>query len=183
MNQEKPQHGGRRPNQHGRPPLTKEQRAEREQAKRQVLLDELLFPSLITALRAEDKGYDKHLEVALSACQIEMAYGKEGLTEWKSYFDLAKPGGIDTKKVAYCSRWKLNIHKQMMAKKLLASVGMDITNLPYVEYPPAAMTERVAACQARRLAKKEKKLSKMWNEMEATGKVGIYEQLCEEALA
>lgn len=154
----------------GRKPLSvevmMERAAKRAENKRQIMNDELLYPAVAAAIRMEAKGYDKPLEVALSAKQIQFVYGEDALKEWKTYFSVAKPGGQDTKNTAYVTRWKLNMNKFFMIQRVLRAVGKDIEDLPEESFPPTAMADRVEAYNARLDAKRLKKLEVIWTETE-----------------
>jgi len=165
MGQEK-KHGGVRPNS-GRKPLTEEQKQAKAEAQRKIILDELIFPALVTAMKAEpDKYGERRLEVELSKDHIFLAYGKEGLEEWMSYFRLIKIGGCDRNGESMKTRWGMNQNKYGVFVKMLSVFGHTPKDLPEVWFPPKAIMDRVNAIMERRAAKRAAKFEK---ELKALG--------------
>jgi len=163
----------------GRKTWTDEQRAEAmvrnemkrnelAQYRRQVLLDELLFPAVVTAFHADPgKWQDRHLEVELSKEQIKTAYGAEGLKEWMSYFSQKKIGGIDRFGNGYKTRWVMNLNKYGFIVKLIKSMGHDPKELPKVFFPPDAMLQRLAEIEKRRADKRDRRFARELASLEA----------------
>jgi hypothetical protein len=137
--------GGARANS-GRKLLTHEQRASKAEAKRQVLLDELLFPAISSAMHAEP-GYwkDEYLTFELSKVQIKEAYGAEGLKEWCSHFTMKKIGHKDRNGLGHKTTWTLNLNMYGFIVKLVESLGHSIKDIPKVGFPPQAMIDRLEA--------------------------------------
>lgn len=142
----------------GRPALTPEQKFEREQQKRQIIIDELLFPAICSAWH-EDPGVwqERMLIVELSKTQIKLAYGAEGLREWCDWFTSKKIGGINRYGVGYKTTWTYNLSKYSIGKKIIESLGHSIKDLPKMHFPPPAMVERLKAIDAKAEAKRAKK--------------------------
>lgn len=167
--------GGSRPNA-GRKEWTAEQRAEavernrekreaREKERRSVLLEELLYPAVVTAFHADPgKWKDRYLEVELSKDQIKTAYGMEGLKEWMSYFSQAKIGGRDRFGNGYKTRWVMNLNKYGFILKLIESMGHTPKDLPKVGFPPDAMMQRLATIDERRFDKQLRRLERKNND-------------------
>lgn len=159
--------GGARPGA-GRKPHTPEQRAERDAARRQVVIDELLFPAIVTAFKGQaDQFGDRYLEVDLSKVQIEQAYGREGLAEWMSYFSVERVGGRFANGTGFPTRWRMNISKYGLILKFIESLGHDVKSLPDVWFPPDAMRRRLEVVRAKQIERQERKLERQWKAEEA----------------
>ena len=160
-------HGGTRANS-GRPPMTAEQRAEREAARRKIVIDELLFPAIVSAFKCEpDQFGQRYLQVDLSKIQIEKAYGKEGLAEWMSYFSIERIGGRFADGTGFPTRWRMNLNKYGLILRFIESLGHDVKALPDVWFPPDAMLVRLDVVRQKQIARQERKLSRMWDAREA----------------
>lgn len=124
------------------------------QAKRTILLDELLFPAVCSALNAEPGVWkDGYLQVEISKTQIKQAYGQEGLNEWQSYFTLKKIGGRNRFGQGYKTTWSFNLNKYGFIVKLIESLGHNIKSIPNIGFPPQAMLNRLNEIAARKEAK------------------------------
>lgn len=146
--------GGARKNA-GRPRLSieeKESRAEKRAAERQAaLVDELLFPALCNAFNANPGHFKTHyLTVELSKRDIELAYGRDGMTSWLSFFALKKIGGRDRYGKGYKSRWEVKLGSYGVIVRFLAELGHTVKDLEQVEFPPEPMRHRLEAIAARR---------------------------------
>lgn len=160
-------HGGTRKGA-GRKPLTEEQKQQKAAEQRKVLVDELLFPAVATAFHADPGQWEeRYLEVELSKEQIELAYGKEGLHEWESFFSVKKIGGRDRFGWGYKTRWVMNLNKYSIILKFIESMGYTAKNVPKVFFPPEVMMERIRKIEERRAAKQARRKAKADAEAQA----------------
>lgn len=132
----------------GRKALTAEQIEMNNAKRRQILLDELLFPAVCSAIH-NDPGVwkDGYLTCELSKTDIKRAYGAEGLKEWCSYFTQKKRGGKDRFGNGYKTSWTFNLNKYSFFVKLVESLGHTIKDLPRPGFPPDAMVARLKAIE------------------------------------
>jgi hypothetical protein len=132
-------HGGNRVGA-GRKALSDDEKHAKAAEKRKILVDELLFPAVATAFHADPgKWEERYLEVELSKEQIELAYGKDGLTEWESFFSMKKIGGRDRFGAGYKTRWSMNLNKYNVILRLIESMGYTAKNVPEMFFPPEAI--------------------------------------------
>jgi hypothetical protein len=154
-------HGGKRIGS-GRKVLTDEEKFIKAAERRKILVDELLFPAVATAFHADPgKWQDRYLEVELPKEQIELAYGKDGLVEWQSFFSIKKIGGRDRFGLGYKTRWVLNLNKYSFILKFIESLGYTAKNVPEAFFPPEVMLERLRLIEERRAKKKAAKEAKI----------------------
>jgi len=167
IQQEEKQHGGARKNS-GRKPMSIELRLARDAERRKNMLDELLFPAFVQAFNCEPNEYgERYLEVEISKCHIEIAYGKEGLSEWMSFFTVKQIGYKMANGKGTPTCWSLNLAKYGFILKLIQHLGHDVKNLPEVWFPPHAMMQRVDATLEKKKARKMKKMGVIWDDTEA----------------
>ncbi len=138
--------------------MSEKEKIDKAVKRRKFLIDELLFPALSAAFHCDPGKFQDHiLEVELSKTDIELAYGRDGLAEWNSFFSLKKIGGIDRFGNGYKSRWVLNINKYALVIKLVQELGHTLKDLPKVCFPPEAMRERLRVIHERRTAKRARR--------------------------
>ena len=133
--------GGARPGA-GRPKVNSEERSE-------VILNELILPAARAAKLMGD--------IYLSPDDIEAAYGRQGLRDWQTWFEMVDLGhGIGLGAVK--TRWRLKLKLVVAAKKLLTTV--DESKLPF---PPEvirrATNEKAYGRWSREYAKVMKELA------------------------
>jgi hypothetical protein len=143
-------HGGPRPNA-GR----KKSAPDADQIAR-----EFVFPALCQAFKADPGRWkSNYLSVQLSKLDIKRAYGYDGLAIWCRYFKQEKIGGRDKSGAGYPTRWSLHLGSYDIAKLLVESLGHTLKDLPDPGFPPVAMQERLAALDAMRLAREQRRTS------------------------
>jgi hypothetical protein len=150
--------GGTRENA-GRPTLTageKKHRADvRAEHKRQIVYNELLFPGICAAWHADPGQFkDNYLTVHLSKQAIELAYGRDGLSEWKSIFTQKKVGGRNRFGQGYQTSWEVKFGIYGAVLRIVNALGGHMKNLPVQEFPPPAMRDRLHAIANRRASKR-----------------------------
>lgn len=160
--------GGVRPNA-GRPAISEEEKQARKAALEKVLIDELIFPAVCTAFHADPgRWQERILTFELSGTQIRLAYGAEGLKEWKSYFTQVRRGGCDQDHNGYATLWRFNTGKYGFILKLVQALGHSIKDLPKPGFPPVEMLKRLDAVETRREKARAKKAKAKANEIQAT---------------
>jgi hypothetical protein len=143
-------HGGSRPNS-GR----KKSAPDADQIAR-----EFVFPALCQAFKADPGRWkSNYLSVQLSKLDIKRAYGYDGLAIWCRYFKQEKIGGRDKSGAGYPTRWSLHLGSYDIAKLLVESLGHTLKDLPDPGFPPVAMQERLAALDAMRFAREQRRTS------------------------
>ena len=119
---------------------------------------EFVFPALCQAFKADPGRWkSNYLSVQLSKLDIKRAYGYEGLAIWCRYFKQEKIGGRDKSGAGYPTRWSLHLGSYEIAKLLVESLGHSLKDLPDPGFPPVAMQARLAALDAVKLARQERR--------------------------
>jgi hypothetical protein len=167
----------------GRKKLTDEQRMNKQQEFQQIIIDELIFPAVCAAWHAHPGRWkERQLSFELSAVQIRDAYGHEGLKEWRSFFTAVRRGGSDRDGNAYQTLWTFNLVKYGFILKLVRELGHDIKDMPNPGFPPVKMLERLAACQARREARKKERVKAKADVIQAIARIEHEQKQRQEAL-
>lgn len=138
-------HGGKRQGA-GRKPFTPAERAARAEQQRQIIIDELIWPGLCSAMHADPGTWkDGYLQVELSKTDLKRVYKAEGLREWCEWFSCKKIGGMNRHGVGYKTTWTLNLCKFGIAKKIAETFGHTLKDLPHLSFPSRQMEARLAA--------------------------------------
>jgi hypothetical protein len=128
----------------GRKKLSPEQRQEKYEQALMSAINELVFPAICQAMRADPGPFkDRYLSVELSKTDIKKAYGSEGLKIWLDWFKQDKLGGKDRFGIGYKTRWSLPLGKYEVVLMLVKQLGHNIKDLPKPGFPPKAMQERL----------------------------------------
>ena len=143
----------------GRPRIirTAEEIAEVVAEQERMIAQELVFPALCQAFRADPGQYqERYLTVEISKTDIKRAYGPDGLAFWQRHFTQKKRGGIDRFHNGYKTQWCLQFGQYALSKMLVESLGHTLKDLPAPGFPPVALQERLSAIDARREARQQK---------------------------
>jgi hypothetical protein len=149
----KGQHGGRRPNQTGRPKVYPDSEG---------FMEEVVIPCAVKSLYARQTKQTFGCDFDLSLTNLTRCYGQPNVTIFRRYFRLARRAGVSAKNIAgtwgehtpIISGWRLHEDQIQWAEALAKRVGSNLVNLQEPVWPPTALIARLAAAAERAKARR-----------------------------